>query len=440
MNIKRSLLIVFPVLVTCGALSTSCQKRMYGEIKHLAPYLHQIDYTDYVYDEKEETVYTEGANSMSMGGCVGIRKGNFYGRNFDNARRTMPEFVVSLPKKGDRHASIGIANSYVMREKGVLEGTYTQHDYEILPNHMLDGINDAGVVVNCNMVKEKDTGPLEHTNIEKEPLHVCFIPRLVLDNASSAAEAIELIKNRDIHGSQIVPPFDETMTMQLLIADPKETYYVSFRDENPESTEETHISKMVVEKYTDINNDSEQLMTNFLKKVEGSSQKEDYPENSVGVERYEILKKGYDSVKDANDLRELMKTVRFSNFYQNYHAFADEDHPDFSGYLNWWLSEEGTQTQIKYFKEWIIEDKQDPKELEGDGDKALILNGICDQLHDYETEFLPMYWSNIIADYRGEDMTGWITIHNSIYDIEKRSLLLTVQENYNDTYKFTLGV
>mgnify|MGYP003306013043 CR=1 FL=1 len=196
--------------------------------------------------------------------------------------------------------------------------------------------------------------------------------------------------------------------------------------------------------YTDINNDSEQLMTNFLKKVEGSSQTEVYPENSVGVERYEILKKGYSAVKDANDLRELMKTVRFSNFYQNYHAFANEDkpdfYPDFSGYLNWWLSEEGTQTQIEYFKEWIIEDEQDPKELEGDGEKALILKGIWDQLHDYETEFLPMYWSNIIADYRGEDMTGWITIHNSIYDIEKRSLLLTVQENYDATYKFTLGV
>ncbi|MCQ2792695.1 MAG: carcinine hydrolase/isopenicillin-N N-acyltransferase family protein [Bacilli bacterium] len=430
---KKSLSVVLPLLLVYGSITTSCQKRMYGEIKHLAPYLHQIEYTDYVFDEKEETVHTEPGNSMSMGGCASIRKGNFFGRNFDNARRTMPEFVVSLPKKGNRHASVGVANSYVMREAGVLNETYTQHDYEILPTHMLDGINDAGVVLNCNMVKQKDTGILEHTNPGKEPLNVCFIPRLVLDNASSAAEAIDLIRNRDIHGFQIVPPFDDKMTMQLLIADPKETYYVSFRNGNPKCSE------MVVEKYTEINTDKNQLMTNFLKKIPESSQNEEdiYPENAVGVERYEILQEGYDTIKDGNDLRELMKTIRYSNFYQNYHAFdycssVEEafDHPEYfeKYFTNWWASEEGTQNEIKNAKNWI----------NGDNYQKNVVIRVLHLLEDFETNFYPTYWENILADYRGEDMMGWITIHNSIYDIEKRSLCLTVQENYNATYEFTL--
>ena len=49
------------------------------------------------------------------------------------------------------------------------------------------------------------------------------------------------------------------------------------------------------------------------------------------------------------------------------------------------------------------------------------------------------YWIARTYDKRvPANMSYWLTVHNSTYDISKRKLRVTVQENYNKYFEFTI--
>ena len=196
---KKLSKIIAPVALAAGCLATlpatSCG--MHSSVKHIAPYLHEITYDDYTYDK--DFVTTKEAEAF---GCSSVRNGNFYGRNFDYVFNDTPEFVVRVKanKKKNRHASIGIATHFGLRESKLLKGEYKKQ-LELVPNITLDGINDAGVICSHNVVSMEHGDIGEGTNPGAEKLHMLFIPRFVLDNASSVDEAVKLIKERNIVGN-----------------------------------------------------------------------------------------------------------------------------------------------------------------------------------------------------------------------------------------------
>lgn len=341
---------------------------MYHDIKQVDKYLYEISYDDYKYDENLLSI-----TGIENFGCSSVKNGNYYGRNFDFIFNDVPEFVVKVKSNEKRHASIGVA---------ILSGIHAsdnisnhKNELEILPNATMDGINDAGVISSINVVPKDDVVPVTGTNPDGEKLHMSFIVRYVLDNASSADNAIELLKQKNIYGD-----VGEHYNLHVMISDINKTYVVEFID-----------NKMVVDEKTN----DEQIMTNYYVNLE------EYTEYSAGIERYNILKENYSEGNTFEGMWNLLQRVKYSKVY----LFDKEE----------WYSEflpqsviNGSAAYIDSIKDEIITSKQN-------------------------------YWIARAYDERNpSNIDYWFTTHNSTYDISQRKLRVTIQENYNKYYEYIL--
>lgn len=366
--------IIAVVMIMAFCVKRICQSintKMYTGPKQIAPYLYEMTFTDYTVDTENVT-----HNAMEAFGCSSVRNGDYYGRNFDYIFNDTPEFVVHVTAKDDRHASLGVATHYGLRETMLLRGEYDKQ-LELIPNLTLDGINDAGVIASINVVPGKeDVGELTGTNPGAEDLHAAYVVRYILDNADSADEAVELLKARNISGSAI-----SEMYLHVMIADPVKTYVVEF------------INNQLVaqEKMGD-----EQIMTNFYVNLP------ELTEHAAGVERYQILKEHYNEGNSVAGMYALMARVKYSNAYN----YSSEP----------WYSEAAPQSVIKNL---------DSPEF------AVYAEAFEAMQKDY--------WNYITNDIRNPANTAfWHTTHNSVYDIKNRTLRIMVQENYSDYFDFSL--
>lgn len=346
--------------------------KMYYGLKKVSPYLYEISYNDYRYDTNLETL-----TNVEDFACSSVRNGNYYGRNFDFIFNDVPEFVVKVKAKEGRHASIGIAMLSSIHENDDIESEYIEK-LELLPNAMLDGINDSGVICSDNVVPREDVSEITGTNPNGEDLHISLVVRYVLDNASSADEAIELLKSRNIYGN-----VGEHYNLHFMIADKNKTYVVEFID-----------NKLVAEEKTG----NEQIMTNYYVNL-------DYlTENSAGVERYNILKQNYDEGSSFEGMWNLLQRVKYSNAYE---MNKTDD----------WYSEFLPQTTLKSLPNGRLE-----------GENLEAFNKVKEE-----------YWEAINNEQRNPaNLSYWITTHNSTFDISEKKLRVTVQEKYDKYYEYEL--
>lgn len=359
------------LLLFMGIFSILKPKKIYSDVKKIAPYLYEITYSDYREDLNNET-----HSDMEVFGCSSVKNGNFYGRNFDYIFNDTPEFIVHVEATDNRHASLGVATHYGLRENLMSQNAYDKQ-LEIIPNLTLDGINDAGVIASINVVPGKeDVGQLTGTNPGEKDLNAAFAVRYILDNASSADDAVELLKKRNIFGTAV-----DEMYLHIMIADQNKTYIVEFIN-----------NELVAEEKTG----SEQIMTNFYNNLP------ELTEHSAGVERYAILKANYDEGNSFVGMRNLMKRVKYSNAYN----YSTEP----------WYSESAPQSIINNTNEETYQ----------------IFKEQFDNIRED-------YWNYRANDIRNPaNKAFWQTTHNSIYDIENRKLRVTVQEKYSEYYDFKL--
>lgn len=364
------ILLIF-IIAILFILNFITKRQKYSNFKKIAPYLYEITYNDYTKDDYLETI-----NDQEAFGCSSVRNGNFYGRNFDYIFNEVPEFIVKVKATKTRHASIGIANHMGLRESKIDIDSYDKQ-LELIPNATLDGINDSGVICSINVVPLEDVEPVTGTNPNGENLHMLFIPRFVLDNASSADEAIELLKSKNIYGD-----LKGKYYLHAMIADENKTYIVEFIN-----------NKIVAKEKTG----NEQIMTNYYNNIEY------YTEHSSGIERYNILKNYYDESSTFDGMWDLLKRVRFSNVYRY------DNKQEF-------YSEMATQSLIK---------NQNSNEWKN----------MLNQLNQIKNN----YWVTIADNLRSQDnILFWHTTHNSTYDIKNRKLRITIQEDYNNYYEYYL--
>ena len=264
----------------------------------------------------------------------------------------------------------------ILHTKGMEKEIYDE-ELELIPNATMDGINECGVICSINVVPGQDAPELTGTNPEAEDLHVVFIPRFVLDNATSADQAIKLLKERNI----ITTPNVQN-NIQVMISDIEKTYVIEFIG-----------NEMLVKEKVG----NKQIMTNYYCNLK------DLTEHSHGVERAEILKENYKEGSTFCGMRKLLQRVKFSNVYR----FDNKKE---------FYSEFATQSQIKNkgSDEW----------------KTLIK--IIDQVKKD-------YWIARAENKRyPADLKYWLTVHNSTYDIERKILRISVQENYRRYFDFKI--
>lgn len=264
------------------AVSASCGNapKLEQPVK-VADYLWEVTVSDYA-STAPESLFDKVTSDF---GCSAVRNGNFYGRNLDFFVNEKAEVVVHTPAINGRHATIGVGLMNHMTDAQVAEGL-TAEQISVLPWGLYDGINDAGLFCNMNVVNYDDGGECPGTNPGKPDVHSAFLIRELLDNCGSVDEAIAYINDHNIVCDKI-----GEFNLHFMIGDTEKNVVVEF------------INNEVVVKERNI-------MTNFYVNMD------ELTRNADGVERYAILEEHYNEGGESMEgMRNLMKRVRYSQAY-----------------------------------------------------------------------------------------------------------------------------
>ncbi len=363
---------------------TGCDKKT--EVTKVADYLYEYEADEY---GTEAPVISDKV--LADFSCSSVRNGNFYGRNLDFKINEICEFIVRTRATAERkHASISVANPVFLDiTNDMVAAGLSDKVLKAIPWMTMDGINDAGLVCNINVVNKNDIAENAHThtNPGKPEIMVMFLVRALLDNCSSVEEAKEFIKGHDI--TPVPAGVGGVWDCHFMIADPDNTVVVEFTGEKGSEVKFVETS----------------IMTNFYNHMYEATG--EYPPHACGVERYEILKAGYDSANTMEGMWELLKKVQFTQ------AYKESTEP-------FWCSE--YYDVIPSFDEHPM----------GYWTKEKILE---QEMPAIEVEAYKLYERTGEYDLKNN---LWHTTHNATYDIANRSLWVTIREKYEKHYEFKL--
>lgn len=378
MSAKIRIILLCMICALMACLCACSSEESGGKIQSpekLSDFLYYMEIDRYTF----EAMPKEPSPLFTVG-CSSIRKGNLYGRNLDLSYCETPEFIVRVSATDGRFASIGICAD-LTASSNVDE--MTEEQFLSMPNITNDGINENGVIVSVNIVDAAGVDDMTGTAPGKEKIHASRIVRYLLDRAESAEHAVKLMKDVDIVGGF------SGYALHWMIADEQDTFVVEIID-----------GALAVSK-----NESYYL-TNFylnygpVQKVQCVAETlfENIPllnDYAIGVERWCILRDGYDGISSAEDMVRLLSSVKGTAMYDKTNAPA-------------WYSE-------------------------CTGGELSIHSGKA----DYEEELarqIDLFATRSRSDPKGD----WITWHTSIYDIEARTLCVYSQEDYSIDYQFAL--
>lgn len=357
----------------------------HSEFKKLADYLYEVTYTDYGEGIIEPFLKNdiEKKEETAGGACSSLRSGNFYGRNFDFHFCDMCTFVIKVPKKeGVRFASVGIVSGRPDWTPEFVEKGMDDLSLAVLPWGTLDGINENGVVCNTNVVPAADLDErITETNPGKPKMYYQFLPRYILDNATSAKQIVE--KLDDFSLVNVKGDFyniDKYMELHCMVADKDNTYVIEVVNGKIKITEKEH------------------AMTNFYLTTERTL-------HSMGIERYNILNENYEKAgKSMDDMAEVMEKIKFTNAYDSNHKpLILSDNIAFT-------AKDGVHVDNSNMNKYVDEIKENMAKN-----------------------------AKIVKENNRDPKSGaWQTVHTSVYDIEKRKLRVYVQENYDKYFEFGL--
>lgn len=339
-----------------------------------------VKIADYLWEITVDDYTSEVPNYLEkeMGaefGCTAVRNGNFYGRNLDFFVSEVAEIVIHTPAKEGRHATLGVGRLFTMSDADLAAGI-TKEQLDILPWGMIDGINDAGLFCNINVTPFEDSG-IPHTNPNPElpEVNCGFLIRALLDNCANVDEAIEFVNTHSVTGMN-KGGFD----LHFMIGDPQKTVVLEFID-----------NKAVIKEQV--------IMTNFLVNAP------ELTPHADGIERYDIIKEHYaEGGESMEGMWNLLKRVRFSLAYD----------PDV----------------VPFWKSEFV--SVDPSyTIDTPAETILAHEAVQDNIakfkHFKET-----------GEYTKE-MGLWYTEHNSTYNISEKALWVTIREDYDNIYKFSLN-
>lgn len=383
--------LIYTAIALIGLTSFSCSTpEGHSKFTKVTDYLFEVTYTDYEENYQAAQDYCT-KYKPAIGGCSSVQNGLIRGRNYDWTYDEEPEFVVRVPAKPGRHASIGVAATTAITAADVESGK-NQDFYKILPYFTLDGMNDAGVTVNLNVVNFGEKGTFKMRTPQTDD-DVCplLITRQLLDKTANLEEIISLLNTMDIFSLgtadechlMITAPksaSDNTMTTVVIefIPDENQLYQLNVIDNSKNQFVE-----------------NKPIMTNFhLTGFDGSVAS--LTPHPMGYERYLILLNSYDQGKTVAGMKELMKKVYYTKAYD---IWSD---------MYWYSDCAAGELTIKNI-----------------GAKAL--NGDISRAGVYADTI-----KNIMADFENTTRTSakkrWHTVHTSVYDIENRTLSVMPQE------------
>ena len=339
--------------------------------------------------------------------CTSCRTGRFIGRNFDWAYDDVEECVMHVPAAEGRFASIGIASRFFPEPWQTIFGVE-----DFLPELTMDGINEKGVAINVNVVPAGDNGATTGTNPNGERLCAGFAVRHVLDAATNAAHAVEILESKDIYSI----PFLE---FHWMISDSAESYIV-----------ECVSNKLVVLKAKD----AQPKMANFYVSHSPSLCEYEVLTNAeltanvhtphaMGIERYARVSNGLDRVDSVDAMFTNMTNV----WYKLKYLPGNEERywSDLNG-----APVPGGEVGQRFTS---FDDTYELCVARSNAFKSLQANYVA--VTNYEARYGDRA---ILYD---DSLTNQVvhTVHTSLYDLEKRTLRVCVQEDCNHTFDIWLS-
>lgn len=363
-------------------------------IKKIKPYFYTADVNqsnlDYAWAIKfyEDNFHNKKSvmTQRNFGGCSTARKGNLIGRNFDWFYNHSTTIVVRTQGGNGKFASIGTVSGSFALTEDVLDAREYVEMFKDLPFSLVDGVNEKGVYIADLVVPTGDLGHTTGTHAELPGDYICalMLPRYVLDHFATAAEAVEWLNNK----AKIYAPSNGAIEQELhfMLCDKTETYSVEF------------INNACVTKLLD-----KPYMTNFY--LEGVSYKEDgsvdldtVTDYGDGLERYALIQK---AMAENSDMKDLMRrTLKYTK------AYTIDEGPDF------------------WFTEFV--GKSETEDLTVHSDRSLFHNRI---------EKFKQYFADRTRD---DGNKTWQSLHSALFDLDKKTLSIVVQEEDMDEYNFSL--
>ena len=358
--------------------------KSYGEnLTKVDDYMYNIVYNEIDSAYAKEFIRNNYFNIA--GACSSVRKGNFFGRNYDWKYDKTAYYIVNVTHEAAKYSSIGIAGGFSRMTNDFAESGQTSDLYRVLPYATLDGINEKGVVANINVVpagdKGRTTGTIP-TGEHRETLCQMSLVRYVLDNFATAQDAVDDIVD---HVSVYAPNVAGASELHLMIADANNTFVIEF------------INNQTVVRDMESYYDGRTYMTNFY--LDGTTVNSDNHINfssvtdyGSGLERYNIISDGFNNVNSVATMTELMTSLNFTNAYQS-------------------------TTSPAWNTEFVSEER-----------------GLT--VHSASNDFEPIV-NAAIAGFADATRNGkyWITCHTSVYDIQTKKMYLIFQENSSSTQR-----
>ncbi len=394
------IILVSLLMVTSQSFSAENENTAkYDEYKKIAANLYEVTVDEFDYDY----LLKNGRGNMDFAGCSGIKEGNYLGRNFDFIAGDAAEIVVKTTAKKDRYASVGMVGGLMWLNTKFMDNGLDEDAKKLIPLMLLDGINEKGLAIEINCVNATDVGGLtKHTNPGKKEVSQLCTVRYLLDHAATADEAIELMKSIDIvNNRDVMGLIARNYEVHFLITDKNKTYVVELSNNKPEG------EKLVIM-------ENETIMTNFYLHL-ADTQKNTYPDNSLGIERYRKLADNRSSVNSVESMKKLMQSIRFTNSNKLDGEYAPgenfdnpytclSDHPEFG------------ENPVNYANH-----KEHLKEI----------------LEVMKTDDVLI--AEVLKDPEMKNPNGiWCTSHNSVFDLENKTMSVAVFERYDKYYDFSV--
>lgn len=135
-----------------------------------------------------------GCSTIAVASPEGDR---LFGRNFD---WQACEALVVSSRPEDGYASLSTVNMDFISQGGVMDAVLEINDVRTLAALYapLDGMNEAGLAVSVNMIQDSAT---VDQNTDKPDITTTTAIRLLLNRAADVEEALELLRQYDMHAS-----------------------------------------------------------------------------------------------------------------------------------------------------------------------------------------------------------------------------------------------
>lgn len=407
--------IFFCLAIAASVLACKRPAADYYRFETLQPNTAQVLWNPADFDFEAGNAYylehfAEMEQAIATPGCSSWRNGRFHGRNLDWYQADYGCLILQMPKGGKvKHASVALLNaSSAVTQQFVADGILSEQDRRMLPCAVVDGINDAGVAININIVPH--TPGNAYITDEGDLSSQCVV-RYVLDNAGSVDEAISLLAARKIRQSIVELAGDET---HYMISDAEGTAVVEF--DCGEMTV-TRFASTPEGCFSPAGNPA--IMTNlydFCVERYGLNTPEFFEHSpyGMGAERWTTIRDQYSrAALSAEDNLRIAESVWY---FKNFMADKTE-----------WISENAVPTAWGHDAEgWFFFDH---------GTRVACADCPAAQRGFWDA-FMPGYWAEYESRYGQLDdphvkgNTFWETSHTVVYDLREKKGYLCPFENF----------